>query len=149
MHVEKTACFPGQKLTCIPLSENLRLLHVSFWSGANVWSQWPWEMKLKFLDTIIIFTVQPLQIQMHYTNWLTGFNSLAPGRFEWNFRQVIFKLILVIDVCGISCEIAQLSLDLLMTGHQATRHYLSQCWPTTMSPHGITRPQCVNITFVS
>ena len=24
-------------------------------------------------------------------------NSLAPGRFEWNLTQVIFKLILVID----------------------------------------------------
>ena len=33
--------------------------------------------------------------------WLTGpasqqFNSLAPGKFEWNFKCVIFKRILVI-----------------------------------------------------
>ena len=28
--------------------------------------------------------------------WVT-FNSLAPGKFEWNFRHVIFKQILVID----------------------------------------------------
>ena len=34
------------------------------------------------------------------------FNSLAPGKFEWNFRYVIFKGILVIDAWGISCEIA-------------------------------------------
>ena len=34
------------------------------------------------------------------------FNSLAPGKFEWNFRHVIFKQILVIDDWGISCEIA-------------------------------------------
>ena len=33
-------------------------------------------------------------------------NSLAPGKFEWNFRHVIFKQILVIDDWGISCEIA-------------------------------------------
>ena len=26
---------------------------------------------------------------------------------------------------------------------QATSHYLSQCWPRSMSPHGITRPQWV------
>ena len=34
-------------------------------------------------------------------------NSLAPGKFEWNFRYVIFKQILVIDYWGFSCEIAQ------------------------------------------
>ena len=41
-------------------------------------------------------------------------NSLAPGRFEWNFKQVIFKLILVIDDLDISYEITlrQFSLDL-------------------------------------
>ena len=31
-------------------------------------------------------------------------NSLAPGRFEWNFANVIFKLISVNDAWGISCE---------------------------------------------
>ena len=28
---------------------------------------------------------------------------------------------------------------------QATSHYLSQCWPRSMSPYGITRPQWVNV----
>ena len=32
-------------------------------------------------------------------------NSRAPGRFQWHFRLVIFKLILIIDGQGISCEI--------------------------------------------
>ena len=43
------------------------------------------------------------------------FNSLAPGKFEWNFRYVIFKWILVIDGWGISFEIALIwmSLDLI------------------------------------
>ena len=27
--------------------------------------------------------------------------------------------------------------------HQTTSHYLSQCWPRSMLPHGITRPQWV------
>ena len=26
----------------------------------------------------------------------------------------------------------------------ATSHYLNQCWPSSMSPYGITRPQWVN-----
>ena len=28
--------------------------------------------------------------------------------------------------------------------HQATSHYLSQCWPRPMLPYGVTRPQWVN-----
>ena len=30
---------------------------------------------------------------------------------------------------------------------QAPSHYLSQCWPSSMSPYGVTRPQWVNQTF--
>ena len=83
-------------------------------------------------------------------------NSLAPGKFEWNFRYVIFKQILVIDGWGIPCEI-----DLVWMSHdftddqstliqvmawcrQATSHYLSQCWPRSLSPYGVTRPQWFN-----
>ena len=29
---------------------------------------------------------------------------------------------------------------------QATSHYLSQCWPSSMSPYGVTRPKWVNVT---
>ena len=78
-------------------------------------------------------------------------NSLAPGKFEWNFRYVIFKWILVIDGWGIFCEIALtwMSLDftddqstlvqIMAWCRQATSHYhLSQCWPRSMSPNGIT-----------
>ena len=72
---------------------------------------------------------------------MLGFNSLAPGKFKWNFRHVIFKQILVIDGWGISCEIALIWMSLDFTDdqltlvqvlawcHQATSHYLNQCWP--------------------
>ena len=82
---------------------------------------------------------------------------LAPGRFKLNFRWVIFKLILIINGWGISCEIALrwMSLNLndgkstvvqvMAWCRRATSHYLSQCWATSMSPYGITRPQCVNL----
>ena len=85
--------------------------------------------------------------------WL---NSLAPGKFEWNFRYVIFKWILVIDGWGISCEIVLIWMSLDFTDDQstlvqvmawcrlATSHYLNQCWPRSLSPYGTTRPQCVN-----
>ena len=28
--------------------------------------------------------------------------------------------------------------------HQATSHYLSQCWPRSLSPYDVTRPQWIN-----
>ena len=82
-------------------------------------------------------------------------NSLAPGKFEWNWRKVIFKLISVIDGWGISCKIALRWMPLDLTDdksilvqvmawcHQATSHYLSQCWLRSLSPYGVTRPQWV------
>ena len=86
---------------------------------------------------------------------LICFNPLAPGRFKVNFRWVIFKLILVVNGWGISCETALIwmSLDhiygksilvqVMAWCRQATSHYLSQCWPRSMSPNGITRPQWI------
>ena len=83
-------------------------------------------------------------------------NSLAPGRFKVNFRWLSFKLVLVVNGWGISCETALIwmSLDhtydnstlvqVMAWCRQATSHYLSQCWPRSMSPYGVTRPQWVN-----
>ena len=83
-------------------------------------------------------------------------NPLAPGKFEWNFRHVIFKQILVIGGWGISCEIALIWMSLDFTEdqstlvqvmawcRQATSHYLSQSWPRSLLPYGVARPQCVN-----
>ena len=83
-------------------------------------------------------------------------NSLAPGKFEWNFRHLIFKQILVTAGWGISREIAMIWMSLDFTDDQSTlvpvmawcrqapSHYLSQCWPRSLSPYGVTRPQWVN-----
>ena len=83
-------------------------------------------------------------------------NSLDPGKSEWNFRYVICKRFLVIDGWGISCEIALIWMSLDFTDDQstlfqvmawccqATSHYLSQCWPRSLSPYGVTRPQWVD-----
>ena len=73
-------------------------------------------------------------------------NSLALGKFEWNFGYVISKWILVIDGWGICCEIALIWMSLDFTDdqstlvqvlaccHQATSHYLSQCRPRSLAP---------------
>ena len=68
-------------------------------------------------------------------------HSLAPERFQFNFRLVIFKLILVNGAWGISDEIALRWMPLDLTNdkstlvqvmawcHQATSHDMSKCWP--------------------
>ena len=86
-------------------------------------------------------------------------NSLAPGKFEWNLSYVIFKQILVIDGWRISSEIALIWMSLDFADDQSTlvqvmawcrhttSHYLSQSWPRSLSPYGVTRPQWVNFRW--
>ena len=79
--------------------------------------------------------------------WQRLVNSLAPGRFKVNFRWVIFKLILVVN--GWTCPHMSVTYDkstlvqVMAWCRQATSHYLSQCWPRSLSPYGVTRPQWV------
>ena len=83
------------------------------------------------------------ELKSHKVSWFY-FNSLSPGKFEWNFRHVIFKQIVMIDGWGISCEIALIWMSLDFTDYQstsvhvmacccqATSHYLRQCWPISL-----------------
>ena len=60
-----------------------------------------------------VFADYPLSDVFYLFGWvISSFNSLAPGKFEWNFRYKIFKQILVIDGWGISCEIVQIWMSL-------------------------------------
>ena len=81
---------------------------------------------------------------------------MAPGRYENNFKSVIFTLMLGIEFLSTSCEIAlrcmpqnsgndkSTLIQLMAWCRKATSHYLSQCWPKAMSPYGITGPRWVN-----
>ena len=82
-------------------------------------------------------------------------NSLAPGKFEWNFRYIIFKQILEINGWGIFCEITliwmsldfaddQSTLDQVMAWCHQALSGLSQCWHTSLSQYDVTRPEWVN-----
>ena len=80
-------------------------------------------------------------------------NSLAPEGFDYSLKLANFKLISMINILSIFCEIAiswmpQDLTDYLLTlvqvmawCRQATSHYMSQCWPRSLSPYDITRPQ--------
>ena len=91
-----------------------------------------------------------------YQESTASVNSFAPGKFEWNFRYLIFQIISVIDGWVISCELALswMSLDLtdddkstwvqvMAWCRETTSHYLSPCWPRSLWPYGVTRPQWV------
>ena len=84
------------------------------------------------------------------THWPLGdFNKILENEF--------FKLILVTGGCDISSEISLrwTSLDLndvnigagngLVPSGNKPLPDLSQCWPSSLSPYGVTRPQWANI----
>ena len=113
----------------------------------NSWNQFYWVL----LETVSSrFNIQMCVISRSY------FNSLAPRRYEWDFRWLIFELTLMISGWGVSCEIALwwMPLDLaddestlvqeMAWCRQATSHYLNQCWHRSMSPYGDIRPWWVN-----
>ena len=85
---------------------------------------------------------------------LLRFNSLAPGRSGCNFEKVVFKLALLICIFKSYDNVARwipqeltdnksTLVQVMAWCHQATSHYLSQRWPRSMSPYGVTRPQWV------
>ena len=97
-------------------------------------------------------------VKHKYIQWCTAtiVNSLVPGRFQFNFRKVILKLTLVNGSWGVTYEIAlrwtpqdltddkSTLVQVMAWCCQAISHYLSQCWPKSMSPNDDTRPQWVN-----
>ena len=83
-------------------------------------------------------------------------NSLAPWRPRCHFKTAIFNLVLLIGIFTSSNEKALWWMPNDLTDYkstlvqvmawcrQATSHYLSQCWPSSMSPYSVTSPQWVN-----
>ena len=106
----------------------------------------------KMLQKVLFAKSLPFCLDLNVSDVV---NSLVPGRFDWDFKEVIFKLHLVTDGWGISNEVAirwmsqdftkdkSTLVQVLAWCHQATCHYLSQCWPRYLSPYGVTRPQWV------
>ena len=96
---------------------------------------------------------------MHLRRFLL--NSLAPGRSECDPKNVIFNRVLLIGIFRPVHDNALRWMPQELTDdkstlvqvmawcHQATSHYLSQCWPRSMSPNGVTRPQWVKFIKVS
>ena len=84
-------------------------------------------------------------------------NSLAPGRCSRNFKSEILRFILWNYDQTISCKTVirgmlhnftddkSTMVQVMAWCHQTASHYLSQCWPRSMPPYGVTMPQWVNM----
>ena len=89
-------------------------------------------------------------ITSHHSFVMWLINSLAPGKFEWHFRYLIFQIISVIDGWGISCELALRWMSLNLTDDRSPLVQVPEpSWPRSLSPYGVTRPQWVNHTLIS
>ena len=112
----------------------------------------------------ILLTLSLCYISKCWYLWQVNYiNSLTSWRCGSSFKGIIFKLIIQNNGLGTNNEIAFVKITKNLTNemsslvqavawcHQATRHYLSQCWPRSMSPHDVAQPQWVNsiFTFVS
>ena len=85
-------------------------------------------------------------------------NSFVPGRAGCDFRKMKFSTLFFILVSSdlffddvFSWMQWRLTDDkstlvqVMAWCHQATSHYLNQCWTRSMSPYGVTRPQWVKV----
>ena len=117
-----------------------------YWDGALV----AWQACLH--DPTDMYAVQWRQ-NIHSQS----LNSLAPGRFEYHSKNIIFNLVLQIGIfrCSHDNALRWMTQDLtddkstlvqvMAWCRQATSHYLSQCWLSSVLPYGIANPQWVNV----
>ena len=111
---------------------------------------------VKLNHSLTLIKVAPQSLHCHLKNHHVMLNSLVPGRCRCNLKLVIFKLTSRVAIFSISCEIAlrwmpqdftddkSTLVQVMAWCRQASSHYLSQCWPRSMLPNGVTRPQWVN-----
>ena len=82
-------------------------------------------------------------------------NSLAPGRSECDLKNVIFNLVLLIGIFSSHdnalrwmpqdlTDDKSTLVQVMAWCRQATSHYLSRCWLSSLLPYGVSRPQWVN-----
>ena len=82
------------------------------------------------------------------------------GDLDAIFKTVIFNLVLLIGFFRFSNDNAprwmpwdlmdgkSISVQVMAWCRQASSHYLSQCWPSSMPSYDVTRPQWVNTLFL-
>ena len=91
--------------------------------------------------------------------WFPVINSLAPGTSVYDFKKSIFNLVSLTGICRTSYANTLRGMPQDLTDgkstlvqvmawcRQAASHYLNQCWPRSLLPYGVTRPQWVNVSI--
>ena len=117
------------------------------WSYYSIALSHQFESRIQILMSLILHTSSIINT--------AGINSLAPGRSEYDSKNVIFNLVLLIGIFKSSHDNAlwwmpqdftddKSTLAQVMAWcHQAPSHYLSQCWLSSLSPYDFARPQWV------
>ena len=85
--------------------------------------------------------IGPWEICMKYyiSNFQANFSDWWLRHLLWNCPQLM--------VTGLTDDKSTLG-QVSAWCHQATSHYLRQCWPRSMSPYGVTGPQWVNMIWM-
>ena len=92
---------------------------------------WEWEARLSWNERIELS--EPINKDMMLTHWplgIGGWDIFCKMALRWMSLDLFDDKSTLVQVMAWCC--------------QATSHYLSQCWPRSMSPYGVTRPQWVN-----
>ena len=109
----------------------------------------------QYLLSIVEHTVFALCIQREWS--LRQLYSLAPGKSGSDFKNALLKLVLVIgtfrsfydNISRWMTGVKSTSVQVMAWCLTAPSHNLSQCWPRSMSPYGVTRPQCVSLCVMN
>ena len=147
---------PSAKTTESGLTEDTQ---ATWWTllkngiGGARWLRYTWNIKIRGSWNRICYRLCHMYDMVNANKNLIHWGL---GDFKNKFRKVIFPLVLVIDGWSISCKIVLKWMPMDLTDgkstlvqvmawcRQATSHYPSQCWPRSLSPYDVTRPQWVN-----
>ena len=118
-----------------------------------LWQWWSiWKLKEQKKSNSVAPPLGCMQLAFMQQYWAV-INSLAPGKPGCHLKNAIFNLVLSIGIFTSSndnplrwmpwdfIDDKSTLVQVMAWCRQATSHYLSQCWPSSMSPYGVTRPQ--------
>ena len=108
-------------------------LWISLWIWFWLWL-WKWTRNCSYngydCDHITKFnTLKSRQNRRNFCN-----RHFQPRFPEWEYSNFGYNFI---EFCS--------SWSALVRIKAVATHYLSQCWPRSMLPYGVTRPQCSNV----
>ena len=113
------------------------------------------RVPLKFHTKYLTYTLKDAQLSQqlwpdssHVWAHNVMFNSLASGRCNSDFKSVICKYMFMSIPSQIdrrwmpqnNSDYNSALVQAMAWCHQATSHYLRQCWPRSIPSYGITKP---------